>query len=125
MSASLRLGDSWQPAVSIVGRHREQALLRERLRSARSGDGSFVLVGGEAGIGKTTLIESLAREASQERALVLIGKCHDLVTTPPYGPWIEILRACQPITGVDVLGTLDLPAGDAQRDVASQGTLFG
>ncbi|MGN6809334.1 MAG: ATP-binding protein, partial [Thermomicrobiales bacterium] len=77
----------------LVGRERELALLRERFAAAQGGRGSLVLIGGEAGIGKTVLAEALATEASERGALVLIGRCYDLSETPPYGPWTEALAA--------------------------------
>jgi tetratricopeptide (TPR) repeat protein len=59
-----------------------------------------VLVGGDAGIGKTTLVEAAVYEAAHDGALVLAGQCYDLVTTPPYGPWAELLRAYRPEPGL-------------------------
>ena len=45
----------------LVGRKREQVFLREELAASLSGHGRLVLLGGEAGIGKTTLARDLAR----------------------------------------------------------------
>jgi ATP/maltotriose-dependent transcriptional regulator MalT len=73
----------------LVGRERELALLRQHLDAAISGHGSLVLIGGEAGIGKTALAEVVCRDAAERDALVLIGRCYDLTETPPYGPWVE------------------------------------
>src|SRR4051794_28646661 len=67
---------------ALVGRERELALLREYLSAALDGRGSLVLIGGEAGIGKTALAEALCREASEQGALVLVGRCFDLAETP-------------------------------------------
>ena len=75
---------------SLIGRDRELAVLRERFAAVRAGQGSLVLIGGEAGVGKTALAESLAYEAATWGALVLTGRCYDLMETPPYGPWTEI-----------------------------------
>ena len=58
--------------------------------AALAGHGSLVLIGGEAGIGKTALAEALCREAAEQGALVLVGRCYDLTETPPYGPWVEL-----------------------------------
>ncbi|HEU5422661.1 MAG TPA: AAA family ATPase, partial [Nitrolancea sp.] len=77
----------------LAGRDREQAVLRDRLSATLAGHGSLVLVGGEAGIGKTTLAEALCAEATSQGALVLVGHCYDLTETPPYGPWAEALAA--------------------------------
>jgi tetratricopeptide (TPR) repeat protein len=75
----------------LVGREREQAMLRECLHDALAGHGSLVLVSGEAGIGKTSLIHALANEANAQGAAVLTSACYDLTVTPPYGPWLELL----------------------------------
>src|SRR5438876_206805 len=91
------MADTTAPSVlrraqlPLVGREREQALLREHLAAALAGEGALVLIGGEAGIGKTALAEATAREAAAQGALVLTGRCYDLAETPPYGPWVELL----------------------------------
>src|SRR5690349_18120904 len=74
----------------LVGREREFGILRQHLDVASAGHGHLVLVGGEAGIGKTTLTEALGREATGRGMLVLVGRCYDLSETPPYGPWLEL-----------------------------------
>jgi DNA-binding CsgD family transcriptional regulator len=58
-----------------------------------AGHGRFVLIGGEAGIGKTTLARDLVTEASARGDRVLTGACYDLSNTPPYGPWLELFEA--------------------------------
>jgi DNA-binding CsgD family transcriptional regulator len=73
----------------LVGRERELTILRRQFDAAHAGRGSLVLIGGEAGIGKTVLAEVACREAEDLGALVLIGRCYDLTETPPYGPWVE------------------------------------
>src|SRR5919202_741915 len=73
----------------LVGREREQAILRDALAAALTGHGSLVLIGGEAGIGKTALAEWTLTEAAERGALALVGRCYDLSETPPYGPWAE------------------------------------
>jgi len=78
------------PPSTLVGRDRELGILRARLTAARAGNGSLVLIGGEAGIGKTALAEAVCREATERGALVLVGRCYDLTETPPYGPWVEL-----------------------------------
>ncbi|HET8626908.1 MAG TPA: AAA family ATPase, partial [Thermomicrobiales bacterium] len=77
-------------AAPLVGRDRERATLRAALDAALAGRGALVLIGGEAGIGKTSLAEVTCAEAREQGALVLVGRCYDLSETPPYGPWLEV-----------------------------------
>src|SRR6478672_8801015 len=74
----------------LVGREREQAALHAALDAALAGRGSLVLIGGEAGIGKTALAEWLLDGAAAQGALLFVGRCYDLAETPPYGPWAEL-----------------------------------
>lgn len=85
------IGARW--SAVMVGWEREQTMLRQQFTDTLRGHGRFVLVSGAAGIGKTTLIQSLADEAQERGALVLSGHCDDFGTTPPYGPWAEIASA--------------------------------
>ncbi|WP_432510073.1 ATP-binding protein [Kineococcus sp. SYSU DK001] len=59
------------PATGLVGRQEETARLRALLTGARTGHGSGVLVEGEAGIGKTALVEALTAEAAAAGTRVL------------------------------------------------------
>jgi DNA-binding CsgD family transcriptional regulator len=60
------------------------------------GRGRLVLLGGEAGVGKTTIAEALCREAAGRGALALVGHCYDLTDTPPYGPWMDAFDDYRP-----------------------------
>jgi DNA-binding CsgD family transcriptional regulator len=60
-------------------------------RAARGESSAVVVVGGEAGVGKTRLVRELATRAGGAR--VLSGTCIDLGESgPPFGPMVEILR---------------------------------
>jgi DNA-binding CsgD family transcriptional regulator len=73
----------------LVGRHAELERLNEALNGARRGTGSFVLIAGEAGVGKTRLAEELAEHS---RATVLWGRASHGAPVP-YGPIVAALRA--------------------------------
>ncbi|MGH2535297.1 MAG: ATP-binding protein, partial [Thermomicrobiales bacterium] len=59
------------------------------LDQAAAGDGCLVLLGGEAGVGKTALVRRFCQEVA-DRARVLIGACDALSTPRPLGPLLEI-----------------------------------
>jgi DNA-binding CsgD family transcriptional regulator/tetratricopeptide (TPR) repeat protein len=72
---------------------RESALisLSEAFAEADAGRGRTVLVSGEAGIGKTSLVAEFA--ASQSNARVLWGGCEALFSPRPLGPLYDIAPA--------------------------------
>jgi tetratricopeptide (TPR) repeat protein len=75
--------------ATFVGRENECALLLDALAHAeRMARRRVVLVGGEPGIGKTTLVAAAARCAHDEGALVLYGRCDEELSIP-YQPWRE------------------------------------
>jgi len=59
-----------------------------------AGKGQFVLVSGEAGIGKTSLVERFA-ETHQEQARLLWGACDALFTPRSLGPLYDIAPKAQ------------------------------
>ncbi|WP_420629971.1 ATP-binding protein [Candidatus Leptofilum sp.] len=61
--------------------------LDEALQMSVAGDGRIVLVAGEAGIGKTTLLEQFSRAQTQR---ILWGMCDALFTPRPLGPLHDI-----------------------------------
>lgn len=64
--------------------------LDERLAEAATGSGRMVLVAGEAGIGKTSLVRAFAVRCAG-RVLVLQGACDPLATPRPLGPFLDML----------------------------------
>lgn len=88
-----------EPAAPIsapIGRlvEREQALadLSRALAAAAAGSGRVACINGEAGIGKTALVQRMA-EAFAERATVFIGSCDDLSTPRPMAPLYDVAVA--------------------------------
>lgn len=79
------------PIADIVGRSREQAMLRHSLDRALTGRGCVILLAGEAGIGKTTLVRWAAEQATRHGAAVLSGGFFDPSASLPYGGWREAL----------------------------------
>ncbi len=80
-------------ASFFVGRQRELAELRSGWEEAAAGRGRVFLIEGEAGIGKTRLMEEVAAEAARVGGRALWGRCREGEGAPPYWPWMEILRS--------------------------------
>ena len=77
----------------FIGRVFELEALDAALERARAGDAPTVLVGGEAGIGKSRLVGEFSRRAQGE-ALVLSGGCAPFGSSPPpFTPVVEAIRA--------------------------------
>src|SRR5262245_1801715 len=77
----------------LVGRAAELAALDEAFRRVTEGEPAFVLIGGDAGLGKTRLVTEFGAGARDRGARVLTGACLDLGGEGlPYGPFLEALR---------------------------------
>ncbi len=91
------------PHAALVGRDTELATLAEELARVPSGGLGVVVVSGEPGIGKTTLLgEFAARVHARDEALVVYGRCrpHDA----PFEPLRTILATCVEYAPLGVLG---------------------
>jgi DNA-binding CsgD family transcriptional regulator len=77
---------------ALLERAGELATLERSLATARDGRGSFVLVSGEAGAGKTALVRAFC-DAHRGVARVLWGLCDPLFTPRPLGPLLDIAEA--------------------------------
>jgi DNA-binding CsgD family transcriptional regulator/tetratricopeptide (TPR) repeat protein len=78
----------------FIGRRREMALFEDELGRVLAGEAGFVLVGGEAGVGKTRLVRELSGRARDAGFLVLSGQCVEPGAEGlPLAPLVDVLRA--------------------------------
>jgi tetratricopeptide (TPR) repeat protein len=84
--------------VAFVGRARPLTRLLAAVEGAAAGRAALVLVTGEAGIGKSTLIGEAAARAGLP---VGWGTCRDAGRAPAFWPWSVALRALLDTTGPD------------------------
>ncbi|MET9761635.1 AAA family ATPase [Streptomyces sp. NPDC006372] len=78
----------------FVGRAAELGTLDEVLAGAAAGDPQALLVGGEAGVGKTRLLEEFAAAARRRGAVVALGGCVEIGADGlPFAPFSTALRA--------------------------------
>jgi DNA-binding CsgD family transcriptional regulator/tetratricopeptide (TPR) repeat protein len=95
----------------FVGRSNELARLRELLARAADGTPLVLLLGGEAGVGKTRLVEQLAAAAQERGVRVLRGDCVPLGEEGlPFAPVIEALRGLADDLDADELQAVAGPA---------------
>ena len=80
------------PVEPLLERESELVALVEAVAAARAGAGSFVLVAGEAGIGKTSLVRALQARLGAG-AEFAVGACEALSVPVPLGPVLELFAA--------------------------------
>ena len=84
-------GTPHRPPPTLLERDRELDALTDLLHGVGSSGGKVVLLRGEAGIGKSALVEAFAEQHGDE-AHVLVGFCDDLLTPQPLGSFWDIAR---------------------------------
>ena len=94
--------------AAFVGRAASVGELHRMLDAAIAGHGAVVLVRGEAGIGKTRLVEHTLSSANDQTAVVLWGRCRE-AGAPPLWPWSQIAREARRAgeAGFAVVGDAD------------------
>jgi DNA-binding SARP family transcriptional activator/ABC-type cobalamin/Fe3+-siderophores transport system ATPase subunit len=97
----------------LFGRDADRARLARALDEAAHGRGQLVVVVGEAGIGKTSLLGAFAADAPSDQARVLLGRCYESTQILPFGPWVDAVRAGDVLADESLLGALD-PAWRAE-----------
>ena len=105
----------------LVGRTRELAELREGLLDTAAGSGRFFMLTGEPGIGKTRLAQEFCSEAKLTGHAVAWSRCWEGEGSPPYWPWIQLIRGCLK-SGVADAAVLDLGGGYMRNLVPEFGT---
>jgi predicted ATPase len=85
--------------VQIVGRDAESNELYDALMLAGQGQPQVVLVAGDAGMGKTTLVADVERRAAELGFAIARGQCLDIEAEIPLAPGVAAVRAL--LTRVD------------------------
>ncbi|MBD3887155.1 AAA family ATPase [Phormidium tenue FACHB-886] len=77
----------------LIGRDREWAAIDRWIQSTPDRTAEMLLLLGEAGIGKTRLLEEIARTVEATRGYVLWGRGFAAEMVRPYGAWIDGIRS--------------------------------
>jgi len=109
---------------ALVGRSVQLAALETALAEATGGRPSAVLVGGEAGVGKSRLVRELAEGARGTGARVLTGGCLELgAESLPFAPFTAVLREL--VRDLGAAGVAALLPGGSGRELARLLPEFG
>lgn len=77
---------------AFVGRKKELAQLKELIGRVLGGEGQVVTIAGEAGVGKSRLVDEVLARAAGVGMQILRGECVSYGSNIPYSPWIAVLR---------------------------------
>ena len=100
------------PPLRVVGRESELRRARQHLDRLMSKQGGLVLLRGEAGIGKTTLLEQIGSLATSAALPVHWGRAPSARGAPAFWPWIQVLRSLA--DGLDAERLARAAAGPAE-----------
>lgn len=75
-----------------IGREAELAALRTALDDATRGVGRIVLISGDPGIGKSTIVDAFRADAEAAGAIWLWGAAWEDAGAPAYWPWTQVVR---------------------------------
>jgi class 3 adenylate cyclase len=100
---------------TLVGRDDQLFVLEDALLAAHRGESHFIVLGGEAGMGKTRLASELAKRAQRLEWEVLWGACSEAELQLPYLPIVEALGNYLSLQDPERLAGL---LGAARRELA-------
>lgn len=101
--------------IHLVGREQELDFLEDCWRKVQSGCSGLALISGEAGVGKTRLVEEFSNRLRWQGIRIVWGRCYEFERTLPYQPFADALRASLPTLPHDEMN--NIPAW-ALREVA-------
>ncbi|WP_316526149.1 helix-turn-helix transcriptional regulator [Kitasatospora brasiliensis] len=106
----------------FVGRGSEITELTDALRRAGTGSPQAVLIGGEAGVGKTRLLEEFLERAAAQGAVTALGSCLEVGAEGlPYAPLAAALRRLHRSLGAE----LEAAAAGSESHLAQLISEFG
>lgn len=106
---------------AFVGREVEERVMSEALASVeRRGESRLVVIRGEPGIGKSTLVSAFLRGAQASNVRVLVGTGDSMAQSSPYHAWRAVFEALG-VPHADLASTLASGgSAEATRDLLTQ-----
>jgi len=90
--ARARTGRGPELTSAVFGRSEQLAWLADRWREAAAGSGQVVVLVGEAGIGKTTLLGELTRRVAAQGGHAATSAGFDVAGETPFAAWLDLAR---------------------------------
>ena len=105
---------------AIVGRDRERMALNEALRASVV-DGRSLVIGGDAGSGKSALLASLLSDARRSGVVVVEGACVEIEAQRPFGAFADVIASCERAFGTARVGQALKERGVSVRQFSVHG----
>lgn len=87
----------------LIGRDAELATVRAELARGAEGRARVVAILGEAGLGKTRLVEEVTAHAQRDGLRLVQGRAHESERILPFGLWVGALRDSQALSDAETL----------------------
>lgn len=87
---------------AFIGREKELEQLREQFRAASAGNGSFVVLAGEAGIGKSSLVRCFADEVRKEGGNFVSASFKSADRYHPFAPFLRVIDKARGVSAQPV-----------------------
>ena len=94
-----------RPRPVLIGRDAEIRGLDKALEEAWTGSSRLVLLRGDAGVGKTRLLEAMACKAAERGGVDIRGRCFESERVLPFALWADLLRS-EPASWDEALGPM-------------------
>ena len=78
--------------LPLMGRDAEMTRMRQALDDAWGGTGKLSLLSGDAGVGKTRILEDVATHVLRRGGRILRGRCFESEGVLPFAVWADLLR---------------------------------
>ncbi|GAA0736507.1 AAA family ATPase [Dactylosporangium roseum] len=107
---------------TVIGREHPAGVLRAEIDRVAESHGGLVLVTGEPGIGKTTLVTGAAEAARDRGVTVVGGRCWDSESAPGYWPWVQVLRGLHRQAAADEWAAIEEAGGGSVAALLGRAT---
>ena len=104
----------------LVGRENELAALRRALRASEV-SGHSIVIGGDAGSGKTALLAAFLADVRGEGMTVVEGACVEIESRRPFGAFADVIASCERVFGADRVARSLSERGVSVRQLTSPG----